>query len=142
MSDRRRWSAFFSLLALGNLVNGIWMLVSPWHWYENLPGRVPDFGPMNEHFVRDIGCVSMLVATLSLRAALDASWRDKTLFVLQLWFAPHAFVHLFDTLRGLVAPEHLFMDLPLVYAPPVMIGLMQLLLRRETSRATALVGAS
>ncbi len=142
MSDRLRWPAFFLLLALGNLVNAVWMLSSPHHWYQNLPGRVPDFGPMNEHFVRDIGCVSAMVGVLALRAAFDEGWRAKALFVLQLWFVPHALVHLFDTLRGLVSMEHLTMDVPLVYAPPLVIGVMQLLLRRETSRSAPWAGAA
>ena len=50
--------AFF---AAGNILNAFWMLAAPPHWYENLPAGVPDFGPMNEHFIRDIGSLFLLM---------------------------------------------------------------------------------
>lgn len=130
-----KWKIFFLLFAGGNFINGIWMLVDPGHWYTNLPGRVPDFGPLNEHFVRDLGCLFLMFAVLAIKGALQSDWRGNALFIMQLWYLPHAFVHLFDTFRGLVAMEHLYMDIPLCYAPPLVIGILQLVLRRETNQA-------
>ena len=49
------WTWIFLVSGLGNLANGLWMLADPAHWYATLPAAVPDFGPLNEHFVRDIG---------------------------------------------------------------------------------------
>ena len=134
MSDQLRWTGFFVFLAIGNFINGIWMLIDPNHWYWNLPGRVPDFGPMNEHFVRDIGCVFILLSIVFVRGACDRSWRRNALFISQLWFIPHAIIHLFDTFRGLVSIEHLYMDIPLCYVPPILIGIIQLILRFETNK--------
>ena len=45
-----------AVLSLVSLVNGVWMLADPIRWYEKLPAAVPDTGPFNAHFVRDIGC--------------------------------------------------------------------------------------
>ena len=132
MSDNMRWKFFFLLLSLGNFLNGIWMLLTPNHWYSNLPGRVPDFGPMNEHFIRDLGCLFVLFGVIFLRGVFESSWRKTALFLSQLWFIPHAFIHLFDTFRGLVSIEHLYMDIPLCYGPPILMGVMQYFLYLET----------
>ena len=43
------WTIVLGIAALGNLVNGAWMLAAPAHWYATLPAAVPDFGPLNEH---------------------------------------------------------------------------------------------
>src|SRR5262245_21152199 len=60
-TSRDPWTIVLGVAALGNLANGAWMLADPVHWYENLPAGVPDFGPVNEHFVRDIGCAFMVL---------------------------------------------------------------------------------
>ncbi len=52
------WTLVLSLFGLGNLANGAWMLLDPPHWYATLPAGVPDFGPLNEHFIRDIARVT------------------------------------------------------------------------------------
>ena len=44
------------LLGIALIVNAFWMLAGPMHWYEEVPAGVPDTGPFNPHFVRDIGC--------------------------------------------------------------------------------------
>jgi hypothetical protein len=46
---------FYAIFCLLSLVNGAWMLSSPFSWYEYLPAAVPHTGPFNSHFVRDIG---------------------------------------------------------------------------------------
>lgn len=129
-----KWKIFFLFLAIGNLANGLWMLVAPNHWYLNLPGRVPDFGPLNEHFARDLGCTFTLLGIVSLKAAFNSSWRKHALFISQLWLTSHAIIHLFDTFRGLVAKEHLYMDIPLVYVPPILVGIMQYVFHMESKK--------
>ena len=44
------------LLGLALAANGIFMLVSPEHWYVAVPG-VTSTGPFNQHFLRDIGLI-------------------------------------------------------------------------------------
>jgi hypothetical protein len=43
------------MLGLVLAANGLAMLYDPAGWYGVVPG-VPDTGPLNAHFVRDIGC--------------------------------------------------------------------------------------
>ena len=52
----------FLLLGAAMLGNALWMLAGPMHWYTELPAAVPDTGPFNAHFVRDIGCAFLTVA--------------------------------------------------------------------------------
>ena len=52
----RGWSLLLAAMGIGSIANGLWMLADPGHWYEHLPAGVPDTGPLNAHFVRDIGC--------------------------------------------------------------------------------------
>ena len=48
-------------LGLGSAANGLFMLISPANWYFAVPG-VTTTGPFNQHFVRDIGLIFLLVA--------------------------------------------------------------------------------
>src|SRR5213593_2154411 len=52
---RRSMGLLFWVLGLLNVANGLWMLATPARWYHDLPAGVPDTGPLNLHFVRDIG---------------------------------------------------------------------------------------
>ena len=46
-------------LGLALAANGLLMLFDPAGWYAVAPG-VPETGPLNPHFVRDIGCACIL----------------------------------------------------------------------------------
>jgi hypothetical protein len=64
----QRWCA--AILAVFNLANGLAMLFASSLWWNNVPG-VPDTGPLNPHFVQDVGA-AFLVAGLALAARV---WR-------------------------------------------------------------------
>ena len=48
------------LLGVAMIANGVFMLVSPEGWYLAVPG-VTSTGPFNQHFVRDIGLIFLLL---------------------------------------------------------------------------------
>jgi hypothetical protein len=86
----QRWIA--AILAVFNIANGLVMLFASSTWWNSVPG-VPDTGPLNLHFVQDVG-VAFLVAGLALAAR---AWRPA------LWPAAvagagflvaHAVIHL------------------------------------------------
>lgn len=116
------WTIVFGIAGLANLGNGLWMLAAPPHWYATLPAGVPDFGPLNEHFVRDIGCIFTLVGAGLIGAAVRRSWRIPALLVATGFSVLHAIVHVIDTARGLVGPEHWAIDAPGVYAPALLLS--------------------
>lgn len=115
------WTIVLGLFALGNLGTGLWMLVDPPHWYENLPGGVPDFGPMNEHFIRDVGAVFLLTAIGLGGAAVRPAWRVPVCAMVTGFYLLHAVVHVVDTARGLVGPEHWVLDFPGIYLPALLM---------------------
>lgn len=116
------WTIVLGIFALSNLVNGAWMLAAPVHWYENLPAAVPDFGPLNEHFVRDIGCIFTLLGVGLAVGAVVPRWRVAACAAAAAFYGLHALVHVLDTMRGLVGPEHWMIDLPGVYVPAVLLA--------------------
>jgi hypothetical protein len=118
------WTIVLGLFATGNLANGVWMLADPGHWYENLPAGVPDFGPLNEHFVRDIGCIFFLLGVALAWAAVMPRWRVAACALVTGFYGLHALVHVIDTARGLVGPEHWVIDLSGVYVPAVIMAVL------------------
>ena len=124
------WTLVLGLFGLANLANGIWMLVDPAHWYTTLPADVPDFGPLNEHFVRDIGCIFTLLGGGLLASAFVPSLRVIACGAAAGFSVLHALVHVLDTLRGLVGTEHFLIDLPGVYLPALVLTAMTLWLAR------------
>jgi hypothetical protein len=125
------WGIALGLGGVGNLANGVWMLADPAHWYLNLPARVPDFGPLNEHFVRDIGCAFSLIGLLLLAAIARPAWRLPACVVAAAFYGLHALVHVIDTTRGLVGPEHWGIDLPGVYVPAALFALLAVFAARR-----------
>jgi hypothetical protein len=97
------------------------MLADPLAWYHDLPAEVPDFGAFNPHFVRDIGCAFATVGVALVWAALSPPRRFALAAVASLFYAGHAVVHVLDTLRAAVEPEHWLLDFPGVYLPAIVL---------------------
>jgi hypothetical protein len=125
------WTWFFLIGSLGNLANGAWMLADPAGWYTTLPAGVPDFGPLNEHFVRDIGSTFTMLGIGLLWAAFQMSVRLPVLVLVTLFTTLHALVHVYDTARGLVGPEHWSIDFPAIYLPTIVLTILTVMLARR-----------
>lgn len=109
--DLLRW-----LLAAGLAANGAAMLADPAAWYHAVPGVIYT-GPLNFHFVRDIGCAYLVAAGgLAWRA-----WRPATgapaAFAGAAFLLLHAGVHVGETLAGLCGWSTLLGDVPGVVLP-------------------------
>ena len=125
------WTIVLGLFGLSNFGNGVWMLADPPHWYRTLPAGVPDFGPLNEHFVRDIGCIFVLIGGGLLLGAFVPRWRVPACAMAAGFSVLHALVHVVDTMRGLVGPEHWTIDIPGVYAPALLLAIIALVIARR-----------
>src|SRR5207247_5929321 len=86
--------AIFWLLGLLNLANGLWMLLSPETWYHHLPAAVPDTGPLNVQFVRDIGAAFSTIGVAFLVAAPAAPRHRAVLLAATLFSGLPALVPL------------------------------------------------
>jgi hypothetical protein len=113
--------AFFWLFGAINLANGLWMLLAPAGWYQGLPAGVPDTGPLNVHFVRDIGAAFTTVGVALLVAAPDAPRRRGVLLAATLFYLLHALIHVGDLMSGRLDADHWLIDLPGVFAPAIVL---------------------
>lgn len=106
-------------LSLGLFANACAMLFAPRLWYGQVPG-VAGTGPLNPHFVRDIGC-AFLVAALGLAWR---AWRPHTGWPAALagagFLLLHALVHVAETLAGICGWTALLRDVPLVILPALL----------------------
>jgi hypothetical protein len=118
------------LLALGLLANALFMLADPLGWYNAVAG-VPDTGPFNPHFVRDIGVAYL---TLAIMTAASARWLSAALPLLSsvtLLLGLHALLHLWDIAAGRLDTHHLIVDAPGVFAPVLVTGLLAYWVRND-----------
>jgi len=122
-SDDRSPFWWWTLVVLGtmNLGNALWMLADPAGWYAGLPAAVPDTGPLNTHFVRDIGSAFGVMGAALLVAAARPALRVPALAGVSLFYALHALVHVTDTLAGRLPPSHWAIDAPCVYVPTLLM---------------------
>jgi hypothetical protein len=117
-----RWmSPVFWLLGLTNLGSGLWMLFAPEHWFQNLPAGVPDTGPFNQHFVRDVGAAFATIGVAFLAAAPKALTRRGVLLGATLFYSLHSLVHVADLVTGRLHANHWGMDLPGVFLPTMLL---------------------
>lgn len=120
------WAIVLGLFAIGNLVNGAWMLSDPLHWYLNLPANVPGTGPANEHFIRDIGCIFMLIGVALAIGVFKPAARFGALLVASGFYLAHALVHVFDTARGLMDSSQWMIDLLPIYGATLLLVVVTL----------------
>ena len=97
MRNWDRWLAALTGLLLG--LNGVAMLVAPLSWYDAVPG-VPQTGPFNPHFVRDIGAIYVTCAL----ALFWFAWRPAqgwpAMAASAAWLVMHAAIHVYDAACG------------------------------------------
>jgi len=108
-----------ALLAAGLGANGAAMLTAPAAWYHAVPG-VAYTGPLNPHFVRDIGAAYLATAAgLAWRA-----WQGPAAAPAAQWGALfltlHALIHIGETLAGLCGWRQLLADTPGVLLPALL----------------------
>ncbi len=112
--------------ALGAIMaaNGVFMFVDPAAWYAAVPG-VPDTGPLNEHFVRDIGLAYLTAGLALVWSELGAGWRASALGA--TFITLHAGLHVGETIHGqhhaVIINELVAVHLPAILA--IVIAMFQ-----------------
>jgi hypothetical protein len=114
-------TGLLGLIAVGGFANAVWMLAAPSHWFEHIPADVPDFGPFNLHFVRDIGCAFLTVSLALGWAASRPALRWPLVGTAAVFYGLHALIHIHDTALGLVDPHHWALDFPTTYLPAILL---------------------
>src|SRR2546428_2641171 len=103
-------SVLFLVFAVTNIANGLWMLIAPQGWYHDLPAAVPDTGPLNTHFVRDIGAAFLTVGIALAVATVRTGMRRAVLAFATVFFVLHAAIHVLDLLAGNIPASHWLID--------------------------------
>ena len=112
---------FFCLLSI---FNGAWMLLFPLSWYTDLPAAVPNTGPFNQHFVRDLGVVFLLIGFAFGWAALNIDRSRPVHLAITVFFTGHALIHLADIMSGRLPHSHWLIDTPGVFLPALLMILL------------------
>lgn len=118
--DRQGWVLL--LLGIGMIANALWMLAGPMHWYHELPAAVPDTGPFNPHFVRDIGCAFLTVGVALIWASRSMRVRWPLTVIATLFLGAHALLHVYDTGVGNLPRDHWYLDFAGVYLPVLILS--------------------
>ncbi|MFK7913247.1 MAG: hypothetical protein AB8B93_04990 [Pseudomonadales bacterium] len=112
------------LLGLGALGNGVYMMIAPESWYWLVPG-VPDRGPFNQHFVRDIGFTYALIGGAFIYGATYARNRLLLWSMPTAWLLSHAVFHVWEVVAGICGPASLVEDFGGVTLPALLgLGLV------------------
>lgn len=117
---------FYWFLGLTSLANGLWMLADPATWFMQIPAAVPDTGPLNRHFVHDIGVVYSIAGLGAIWCARDLAGSYIAHLGVMLFYVGHALVHVAEIGLGLLPHSHWWIDLPLVFLPAVILIVLTL----------------
>ncbi|MBS0239476.1 MAG: hypothetical protein JSR89_13725 [Proteobacteria bacterium] len=106
-------------LGIAAIANGIFMLVAPENWYFAVPG-VTATGPFNQHFVRDIGLIFLLIGGAFLLGIARPDLRIALWGAPSLWLAGHALFHLWEVAVGICSASVIPRDFPAVTLPAIL----------------------
>lgn len=121
------------LLGLASLSNGVFMAIAPESWYWVVPG-VPDRGPFNQHFVRDIGFIYVLIGAAFIYGSIYVKHRLQLWLVPTAWLGGHAIFHVWEVIVGICGPESLIEDFTGVTLPALLgLGLVYVSYRAQAS---------
>ncbi|WP_102797945.1 hypothetical protein [Bowmanella denitrificans] len=124
-------SGFAVLIGLAGVINGAFMSIAPEPWYWLVPG-VPDRGPFNQHFLRDIGINYMLIGAAFIGGAVYTKYRFQLWLMPACWLAGHAIFHFWEVFVGICGPEFLVVDFAGVTLPAILaVGLVVISIRRR-----------
>ena len=125
--------ALAAVLGIGAAANGLFMLISPVEWHFAVPG-VTTTGPFNQHFLRDIGLIFLLVAGAMLARVARPAMRVLLWSAAALWLAGHALFHFWEVAVGICGTGALAQDFPVVTLPAVLTTALAFWAWRDAAR--------
>lgn len=131
--------ALAALLGIAAIANGLYMLVAPESWYLAVPG-VTTTGPFNQHFVRDIGLIFLLLGGAFLIGAARPDLRVAFWATPSIWLSGHALFHFWEVAVGICSASAIPRDFPAVTMPAI-IGLAITFWAIADARAQTLASA-
>ena len=113
--------AIYNILGGLSLGNGLWMLLSASTWFSEMPVGAEDTGPLNAHFVHDVGLVYLLIGLGAFYCARKLETCLEVHLGITLFMGGHAFIHIGEILTGALPTSHWLIDFPLVIFPTIML---------------------
>jgi uncharacterized protein YjeT (DUF2065 family) len=107
------------VLGAGAVANGLFMLIAPEAWYFAVPG-VTTTGPFNQHFIRDIGLIFILIGAAFLIGARRPELRLFFWAAPTIWLSGHALFHFWEVAVGICTVSVLPRDFPAVTLPAIL----------------------
>ena len=107
-----------ALLGVALIANGVFMLVALADWYVAVPG-VTATGPFNQHFLRDIGLIFLLLGGAFLVGAAQPHLRVALWAAPSIWLTGHALFHLWEVAVGICSPSVIPRDFSAVTLPAI-----------------------
>lgn len=132
--------ALAALNGLFLLANGLFMLVAPSAWYHFVPG-VTLTGPLNQHFVRDIGIIQAFLGVAFVIGVLLPENRVVLWTAATSWLSAHAILHLWEVAVGICHPSSIARDFPAV-SLPALTGVVLSVLAWSAKRSSTKVDAA
>ena len=123
-----------AVLGVLALANGLYMLVSPGSWYFAVPG-VTTTGPFNQHFLRDIGLIFVLIGAALLAGAIRPALRVPFWTGAAIWLAGHALFHFWEVAVGICGASALARDFPAVTLPALIVAALAFWAARDRRAA-------
>jgi hypothetical protein len=136
MSAKSAAVAIAALLGIGLLANGLFMLASPANWYFAVPG-VTTTGPFNQHFLRDIGLIFLLLGAAMLAGVARPAQRAMLWGATAVWLAGHALFHVWEVAVGICGPSALARDFPAVTLPALIAASLTIWAVRDAAPTNA-----
>jgi hypothetical protein len=121
----RTSASYWTLLTLGSLaiLNGTVMMLAPEPYFFR---AAADTGPLNPHFVRDVGAAYATSGIAAVWAARNAAWRAPLAAGAALFQALHAAIHMFEDAAGTQPMSRVLGDTAAVYLPTLILAAVAL----------------
>ena len=127
--------ALLILLGLFHIANGAFMLVAPSLWYTMVPGVI-DTGPLNQHFIYDIGMAFVASGAMLVLGARAGRFAAALACAGATWPALHALIHVEGwVMMGLPADSHVAMSEAIGVVGLAVLGVLLAWLRVKGERA-------
>ncbi|MGE3773727.1 MAG: hypothetical protein AB7I32_12435 [Gammaproteobacteria bacterium] len=139
-NERATFAAVLVAVAFNGLFlasNGLFMLIAPLTWYEQVPGVIGT-GFFNQHFIRDIGLIQMFMGIAFIVGLVKPQRRIDLWAAATLWLSGHALFHFWEVAVGICSLSAIPRDFPAVTLPALIgIALTLWAIRRARAGRTA-----
>ena len=116
----------FRLGGILMIANAFWMEFYALHWFNNIPADLAATGKPNIHFIRDVA-LAYLILGIGLYWCASNIHQCRPVFIgIALFTAGHAGNHVVEILLGQLPPSHWWIDVPLVFLPGILLGILAL----------------